>query len=94
MTAHNLTIDDEMEHNEVFENSAPIDLGQPLYRRFLDTPLAAEVRRSHNLDARFHLFDSEFVAEMASAHGLDIVVDAYKSTRIVAGFVLRKRQES
>ncbi|MEJ2086675.1 MAG: class I SAM-dependent methyltransferase, partial [Acidobacteriota bacterium] len=32
MTAHNLPTDDEMEHNEVFENSAPIEIGQPLYR--------------------------------------------------------------
>lgn len=91
MTAFNLPLSDEPVCNEIYESSEPVNTGQPLYRRFSQDPSALEVRRAHNLAAETHLLDSEFVAGQARDSGFEVVVDAYKSTRIVAGFVLRKR---
>ena len=90
MTAFNLPLADEPVFNEIYESSEPVNNDQLLYRRFSQNPSAFEVRKAHNLAAKTHLLDSEFVAGQAHDSGLVVVVDAYKSTRIVAGFVLRK----
>jgi spermidine synthase len=91
MTAFNLPVTEEQVFNEVFESSEPINEAQRLYRRFSKDQRASEVRKAHNLAVETHLLDSEFVAEQAHNFGFDVVVDAYQSTRIVAGFVLQKR---
>ena len=90
MTAYNLPLEDPARFNEVFASSEPVRSVEPLYRRFVQTRAAAEVRRTHNLSGRFHLVDAPFVSGIARAHGFEVVVDSYKSTRIVAGFVLRR----
>ncbi len=94
MTAFNLPIGSEKERNEVFTGSEPIRGEQQLYRRFVSSPEADKAREAHNLRPEIHLLDSEFVAATADQHGFEMVVDAYKSTRIVAGFVLKKRSDS
>jgi spermidine synthase len=91
MTAFNLPVGTESQLNEVFTGSEPIRGDQQLYRRFASNPEADEARGAHNLRAEIHLLDSEFVATTAQRHGFEMVVDAYRSTRIVAGFVLKKR---
>jgi len=91
MTAFNLPLTDEPDFNEIFESSEPVSDGQQLYRRFSQGRRASEVRKTHNLAAKTHLIDSELVAGQSDDSGFEVVVDAYKSTRIVAGFVLRKR---
>lgn len=91
MTAFNLPLAEKRAFNEVFESTEPVSDDQWLYRRFSEDPRAFEVRKAHNLAAKTHLLDSEFVAGQAHDSGLEVVVDAYKSTRIVAGFVLQRR---
>ena len=89
MTPYNLPGD--IEFNEVFDNSRPVSENAPLYREFLDRPAAAGVRKQQNLSRRVHLLDSSAVADFADEAGFAVVVDGFKATRIVSGFILEKR---
>ncbi len=91
MTSYNLP--DKIEYNELFLNSEPVSTSTPLHRRFLDTPAAEDVRTGQNLMKEIHLVDSEFVASHAHNAGFEVVVDSYQSTRIVAGFIMKKPRE-
>jgi SAM-dependent methyltransferase len=88
MTLYNLP--DKIEFNELTLNSEPVSSRTPLHRRFLDTAAAEKVRTGQNLLKVFHLVDSDFVSTHAHNTGFEVIVDSYQSTRIVAGFIMKK----
>lgn len=90
MTAYNLPLGERAQFNEIFASSEPIRSEEPLFRRFVRNHAADGIRRTHNLGPWFHLIDAPFISRLARSAGFQLVVDSYKSTRIVAGFVLRK----
>ena len=77
-------------YNEIFCATEPCDPETPLYRVFQDTPESISIRESQNLGNRVNLVDSALIHQLAATVGFEVVVDSFKSTRIVAGFVLRK----
>ena len=78
------------DYNEVYLSTEPVRKSSPLYRAFRQDPEAQRVRRLQNLTPRVHFVSSELIGEHATTEGFELVVDAFASTRIVAGFVLRK----
>jgi hypothetical protein len=76
--------------NQLFLNSAAVDPGNPLYRRFTDSPEAGAIRQSQNLAEYIHLIDEEFIQALAHKHDFTVVAAAVPSTRIVAGYVVKK----
>jgi SAM-dependent methyltransferase len=77
------------QRNELYTNSAPINDGDDLHRRMMNTPDAQQLRREQNLPQDLLFIDTSFVAELARQVGFDIVVEGYQSTRVVAGYVLQ-----
>lgn len=83
-------VNDKETLNELFINSAAVDPGNPFYRRFSDSPEAAAIRKNQNLAEYLHLIDEEFVQALAHKHNFTVVAADVSSTKIVAGYVVKK----
>ena len=89
MTPYNLP--ETASRNEVYLHSVPVNPGFRLFRRFRKDQTSRGVREQQNLAEKVHLVHSEFIHQVSKETGFEILEDSVKSTRIVAGFVLRKR---
>ena len=89
MTPYNLP--DTTSRNEVFLHSVPVSPGFSLHRTFRKDQESKRVREQQNLAEQIHLVHTEFMHRVSKETGFEILEDSVRSTRIVAGFVLRKR---
>jgi SAM-dependent methyltransferase len=89
MTPHDL-LEGGDRLNEVFLNSEPVSAETPLYRRFSVNREAAALRSEQNIGELVHLVDAKFVSDVSRGSGFEVVVSAHRSTRIVAGYVLKR----
>ena len=88
MTPYNLP--GETDFNEIYRYSEALKSSNPLVRKFTDRPKTMALRKEQNLPEYIHLVDSSFISTQADEQGFEIVVDGYQSTRIVAGYILRR----
>ena len=88
MTPYNLPGEDDL--NEIYRNTDPVSAENRLYRCFRGDAEAASVQRQQNLGRCVHLVDSRLIRELARVAGFDVIVDGWQSTRIVAGYIMRR----
>ena len=88
MTTHDL---DRGGPNEILLCSTPIASGLPLYREFDSSEEAARIQREQNLCRRIHLIDDHTMEKLADNFGFEVLVRSFKATRIVQGYILRRR---
>jgi SAM-dependent methyltransferase len=77
--------------NEVCRHTQPLDNSDIYYRAFAKDGEAEQVKSQQNLSERVHLFDSRFVERLAEQFHLEVVLSGFPSTRIVEGYVLKRR---
>ncbi len=76
--------------NEIFVNSTAVVPDNLLYRRFNDSPEAAAIRTSQNLAEFIHVIDEKFIQSLAYKYNFTMVAAGISSTKIVAGYVLKR----
>jgi hypothetical protein len=76
--------------NEIFANSTACDPSNILYRKFNDSPEATAIKTKQNLPQCIHLINDEFIHSLADKYKLTVVAADIPSTKIVAGYLLKK----
>lgn len=75
--------------NEIFDNTAPVD--QSIYfREFVNSNEAQNIREAQNLSSRMHFVDESLVSQLCKEFGLELLESDISSTRVVAGYIIRK----
>jgi SAM-dependent methyltransferase len=77
--------------NEFYLNSSAVDPARILYRKFYDSSEANRIREEQNLSPFLHFIDGPFVSSTAERCGFEVLERDVRSTRVVSGYVLKKR---